>query len=314
MSLWLRLKYLLPSRRRREEREMHDELESLRAIAGARELGNVVQVAERAREEWTWTPLERVRQDVHYAWRTFRRRKAFTLVAALTLAIGIGANVAVFSQVNAVFFKTLPVENPQQLHVLSWTSARRAFARGAFMNASWVARLAAGETIPTFSYAVYLSMRDRITRFSDLACWSAGATGALTEWGPVTVESVSGNYFRTVGVTPVVGRSIEPSDDQAGARPVAVISYGLWQRAFGGDSNVLHKAISIRGSSFAVIGVMPDAFGGLNPAARRDVIAPYAARGLLTPVGLNPRSWGGCQIIGRVRNGVAVEEARAEAE
>jgi len=318
-------------RRDRAEREMTREMEShLELIAddfrrrgmtpeeaqaaARRAFGNIELARESHREARSFSWLEELQRDCAYAVRTLRKSPGFTLAAILILGVGIGANTAVFSQVNAVFFKTLPVHHPHDLRTLSWTSPERAFARGMFQGPSWQARLAAGETIPTFSYSVYLRMRDGVTRFSDLACFASLPAGAMTAAGPVFIELVSGNYFQTIGAAALIGRTINIDDDRPDGPPVAVISYGLWRRAFASDPDILDRTIRIRETPFAIIGVMPQEFGGLNPAVQRDVMLPYANRRLVTPAGLDRNFWGGCQIVGRLQTGAPDEQARAEAE
>src|SRR5262245_38148227 len=117
MSLWRRLKYLLPSYRRFEEREMQEELDALRAIAAPRELGNLTLAAEDARAVWGWTTVENMWKDLHYGFRMLRKHKAFTTVAVLSLAVGIGANTAVFSVIDALLLKRLPIADPDRLVV-----------------------------------------------------------------------------------------------------------------------------------------------------------------------------------------------------
>jgi len=115
VTIWQKLKYLLPSRRRAQEKDMEEELASLAALAEPRELGNMTQTAENARAVWTWTWLEQLFLDMHYALRGMRHSPAFTATAVLSLALGIGANTAIFSLIDALMLRWLPVQNPQEL-------------------------------------------------------------------------------------------------------------------------------------------------------------------------------------------------------
>jgi hypothetical protein len=293
-TLWRKLKYLLPSHRRAEEREMHDELDSLAAMAAPKELGNLTLAAEEARAAWGWIWFDRLVQDLRYAARVLRGSPAFTLVAVLTLALGIGANTAIFTAVNAVFLTRLPIRQPGQLRQLSWSSRKRAFGGKSLMQPMWDAYfLNKGETIVNFSYPVYRNLRDKAVGFSDVACASVA--------GPMTL--ISGNFFRALGLDAILGRTITPDDDKPGGPPVAVISYGFWQSAFGGDPQVLSRTITRDPSgrtlpaALAIVGVLPQEYFGLNPASagRRIYAALQAAS---TPAALtDDRNWNTCAAV-----------------
>src|SRR5260370_30392417 len=124
MGVWRKFKYLLPSYRRAQERDMQEELESLSAMAEARDLGNVTRAAEGARGVWSWTWLEQLYRDVQYASRTMRHNPGFTTTAVLSLALGIGANTAIFSLIDALMLRWLPVRDPQALVQLKMQAAR----------------------------------------------------------------------------------------------------------------------------------------------------------------------------------------------
>ena len=307
MSLWRRLKYLLPAQRRAEERDMQEELQSLASIAGPNELGNLTTAAENARAAWGWTWLERLVQDARYARRQLGRNPGFTLVVMLTLAIGIGANTAFFSLINAVLWTALPVKDPAQLRELSWLPSRPG---------------PDGEIVPKneFTYAAYETMHGQnesgaATSFADLACWKNLGPNfpvAVRELGRVDAQVVSGNYFSTLGVSPILGRVITPDDDRYNASErVVVISYRLWQRAYGGDRAALGRAVNIDGRQFQIVGVTPRDFFGLDASKVPEVFAPLRAA--------RPPEWliddpAACNIVARLHAGVSGEAARAEAE
>ena len=317
MSAWKRLRYLLPRPRRAEERDMREELDSLAAIAGAKELGNLTLAAENARAAWGWTWLERLAQDLRYAARSLRGSPAFTLVAVLTLALGIGANTTIFTALNAVFLTKLPVRQPDRLRQLSWSSRKRAFGGKSLMQPLYDAYfLNKGETISNFSYPVYRNLRDKATSFSDVAC--ERSTGAMT--------FVSGNFFRTVGLDAILGRTFTPDDDRPGAPPAAVISYGFWQGAFGGDPQALSRTIArdqngrALSTALTIVGILPQDYFGINPASagariytprQPAALQPAAVANALT----DDRNWTACDtVIARLRPGVFDEQARAESE
>src|SRR5262252_3758225 len=196
-----------------------------------------------------------------YGFRQIRKNRAFALIAILTLAIGIGSTTVIFTEVNAVFLRSLPVEKPEQLRILSWTSKKRSFAGRSFASKFWEQRIARGETIEFFSYSAFDVLHRKTTTLEAVGCSWAGSATALVESGKFDVELVSGEYFRTLAATPILGRTITEDDDRPnGNTRVAVISYGFWQRAFGGNPDVLGQKVRVRGTPFEVIGVLPAGF------------------------------------------------------
>src|ERR1051326_8069382 len=137
MMFWSKLKFLLPWKRRSEEQDMQEELESLKAMAERRELGNFALAAEDARAVRTWTWLEQLAQDIRYAFRAMRRSKAFSLLAVLSLALGIGANTAIYSFMDSILLRPLPVPNPESLVVLKWRTIKGASYSMATKGFSW---------------------------------------------------------------------------------------------------------------------------------------------------------------------------------
>src|SRR5262245_39973713 len=181
-------------------------------------------------------------QDLRFAVRMLARTPAFTIAAVLTLALGIGANTAIFSVVYAILLKPLPYPNPDQL-----IAAHDTFAAVPIASVSW---------------PKYLALRDRNRTLTALG---AGATGAITLTGrgepqQITVSRVSGDYFDVFGVAPLAGRTIRRDDDTPTAEPVIVLSYGVWQRVFGGSANVVGQTIRTDGRSRTIVGVMPPDF------------------------------------------------------
>ena len=260
-------------------------------VKARREFGNVMLTAERSREVRSWVLLEQFVQDTRYARRTLLKRPVFLAVAGVTLAVGIGANTAAFTLLNAVFLETLPVESPDQLHLFRWSSPTQTFPTG---------------SIP---YRIYLDMRERTAMFEDMLC-QQGARGAIGEWGQAEIELVSGNYFQVLGIGTALGRSIGPQDDRVGEpAQVAVISYGLWQRSFAGSPEVIDRTIRIHGVPFQIVGVTDEGFAGTSPLSPRDVRLPLAAYPLIADQPLAT-----CNVVGRRRPDISASEARAEAE
>jgi len=237
-------------RRSERERDMQEELDSLSVLAREQgepnALGNLTRTAEEAREAWSWMWWDRLAQDLRYAARSLRAQPAFTAIAVSMLALGIGLNTIIFTAVNTVFLQPLPVENHSALRLLSWKSAKRSFGGRFLTQPMWDANvLNRGEGLKYFPYPVYLSLRDRATSFSDLACTRPGPSVNLPDGRSKGIQAVSGNFFRTLGVDAVVGRTITPDDDRPGSVTVAVISYSLWQETFGGDPSVLNQTLKL---------------------------------------------------------------------
>jgi len=261
--------------------------------------------------------IESFRRDVRFATRGLRRAPAFTTAAVLMLAVGIGAVTMVFTEVNAVFLKTLPIAAPEQLRKLSWTSRARVFAGPQFARYG-DAVMARGGTLETFPYSIYTLMQSPPAGIESVACMAGGSLRVVGEGGFVNGVAVTGNFFSTVGIRMALGRPLGPDDDRAGAEPVVVISHGFWQRAFGGDPSVLGRTTRLRGIPFRIIGVMAEGFAGIDPTDPREVIIPFAARAMTTAspgsAPFDPDRWGTCSLIARVKQDASEEPARLAAE
>jgi predicted permease len=238
-------------------------------------------------------------QDLKYGLRMLMRSPGFAAVAVLTLALGIGPTTAIFSLVSAVLLRPLPaVRNPGQLVMLE--------------------RIQKGFTGDDFGYPDYLDYRDRNRTFAGLLADSSAAlsfSNGTTE--RILGSLVSGNYFSTLGVQPAIGRLIEPGDAQvAGEAPVAVLSYGFWQRAFGRDPAVVGRVIHLNGHTFTVVGVATAGFEGTRIGMAFDVWLPITmhpqAMPLLSGDSLQNRAWGWIEILGRLKPRVSPEEAQAD--
>jgi putative ABC transport system permease protein len=219
--------------------------------------------------------------DLKYAWRSLFRSPAVTLTAVLTLALGIGANTAIFSVVYALLLKPLPFREPDRLIYVHDTFP-------AVANAS-------------MSWPKFLALRDGNRTLDALA---ATASGTLTITGrgepqQVVATRVTGDFFKVLGVRPLAGRGIVRADDVPNGAPVVVLTYGLWQRAFGGDPGIVGAAITADGAERTVIGIMPPGF-------------VYPARGeAWVPLAVNPQAQNGSflRLTGRLRDGVTVPQA-----
>jgi predicted permease len=226
--------------------------------------------------------------DIRYGLRTLGRSPGFLAVAVLTLALGIGANTAIFSVVDAVLLRSLPFRAPDQLVALFETES----APGNY----------------PLTGADYLDWRAQNQTFEDMATYSYqesfNASGAGEPERAVVVETQS-NFFSMLGVEPTIGRAFLNGEDQAGRNHVAVLSYGFWQRHFGGDKSALGKSVLLNGEHYEVVGVMPSWY--LIPAAA-DMWTPIDA----SLKGLGGRGSHHLRALGRIKAGISVEQARAD--
>jgi predicted permease len=257
--------------------------------------------------------------DVRLAVRLWARTPGFSAIAIATIGLGIGASTALVAQVKAVFWTPLPVSAPQDLRFMAWTSPRHPYVLGP--------NVLAGPTIAgvpmygSVSYTAFLAMRDETTAFSDVACWAdlgEARPVILGELGFGTVQFVSGNYFRTLGVRAALGRTIQPEDHALPAwSPVAMISHRFWLRTFGGASDVTSRTLRLNGRPFAIVGVVPEGFFGVDPSVSPDIVVPNGAVEVAAAT-QNPLQnrglWNPCRIVARLRPGRTDEEARLDLE
>ena len=300
----------------RLEREMEEEiafhLEMRRrdghtpAEARAR-FGNSVLVTEQMRETHTLRFLESVEQDVRYAFRAFRRSPVFTAVAVVSLALGIGANSAIFTVTNAVLLKMLPVERPDALRLLTWTSLPKTAMSS--INGSYERKPGGRVGSDSFSYPVYLALRKN-PFFEDLFAFKA-RTGVTTLIGGhserTRVDLVSGNLYGALGVRPVMGRAIVPQDDVAGTSShVVVLGYNYWKRRFGRDVGALNTTISLNNEPFTVIGVNPPNFDGFRAGDDVDLFIPLVSIKIVDPVlPVDDANVWWVNVMGRLKPGVS---------
>lgn len=255
-----------------------------------RRFGNLGTQIENTRSRTMFSWIDSTLTDVRYALRALRKAPAFAVVAILSLAIGIGANTAVFSVFNAVLLKSLPVEHPEQL----------------------VSVLRDGDN--KYTNPLWESIRDEQDVFSGVFAFGRRDfnTSTAGEARRVDASVVSGDYFRTLGVLPAMGRTLTREDDVRGCVGTAVISDGYWRSEYGNDPATVGKTLSLEGNPFVIVGVLkPDFFGvtvGVNP----QVYVPICAMGILQgPTSLDARSSWFLQIIGRPKPGLTVTQVKA---
>jgi putative ABC transport system permease protein len=210
--------------------------------------------------------LETISQDVRYGIRQLKQSPGFTLVAVLSLALGIGANTAIFQLVNAIRLTMLPVENPNELASIT-------FDKDAGRAGWWSSRSA------NFTYAQWEQVRDRQQAFTGVLAWSAARFNLAGGGEPRFAEGlyVSGDFFRVLGVKAALGRTFTAQDDNQACAAGAVVSHAFWQREFGGDPRILGRMVSWDGHAVPVIGVTPPSFFGVEVGNRYDVAIPLCA-------------------------------------
>jgi predicted permease len=262
--------------------------------------------------------LDGLRQDLRYGFRLLGKSPGFTAVVVLSLALGIGANTAIFSLIDAVMLRMLPVKSPEQLVLLSWASPKWEATYHNYSGWGGCGGKPGMKSGCSFSYPVFEDIQAHNGVFSEVL-----ADGGMDEVnlvlngraGLTETEPVSGGYFATLGVQPILGRAITPEDDRPGAVPVAVIGEGLWERRFGREASALGRAVSINGATFTIVGVAPARFAGLQPGFRKDLWIPLAmlpnVRPSMKASMFHQRDAWWVIVVGRLKPGVGEVQARA---
>lgn len=284
-----------------EELAFHIEMREQRLIDGGvppgearararREFGNATFLTERSLGAWRYAFMDTLAQDIRYGLRTLAKNPPFTATALLSIALGIGANTAIFSVFDALIFRPLPVAKPRELVL----ATRRVEGRPNLMLSNRQRQAFAGsETLE----GLCASRHSRVT---------AVASG---ESRIVEAMLAGGNCFSLLGVSARTGRMIAEADDQPGAEGAAVLSYGYWQRQFGADPGVVGRAITLQDKPFTIVGVAPKGFIGLEPGAPVDVIASINSLGGQLPK-IPDVQW--LRLLGRLKPGISIQQAQAD--
>jgi predicted permease len=292
--------------------------------AARRELGNLALVQEDTRATWSWTLLEQLVQDLRYGARTMLCNPAFTVLASLSLALGIGANTAIYSLMDALLMRRLPVVNPASLVLLKWHITGKEttdhtvvhHASGYFDDDPKM-----GKTSPIFPFPAFEVLRRSSGALSVLFAYRpAGRRNVIVgQQAEITGgEYVSGDYFRGLGIIPAAGRLIMRDDDLVGAPAVVVLSHGFAETRFGDAAGAVGQKVLIDNVPFTTIGVAPRGFFGVDQSKSPDLYLPFHADLLLDPE-REPGSIGRYQdehyywteMMGRLRPGVTVVQAHA---
>jgi macrolide transport system ATP-binding/permease protein len=336
-----RLRWLTQSNRKdaelREELQFHldEEAEQHHAEGLAeeqsrwlarRELGNLTLLQEDTRAVWRCAILEQLGQDLRYAFRTMTANRLFTLLVITSLALGIGANTAIYSFMDAILLRSLPVSDPKSLAVLNWhaKSTKGDFVmRG--MSGTTYDDPHSGVTGGIFPFPAFELFQKSDSVFSTVFAFYRSSEAKhlnVSIKGEADLAAgvyVSGDYFRGLVVLPVAGRLIVPDDDRAGAPPVAVVSYTFSQNRFGEAANAVGQSILIDKLPFTITGVTPPEFFGVDPETAPDIYLPMHTNELLgaaNPFGFRSedylaQNYYWVQVMGRLRPGVGLAEAQA---
>ena len=292
--------------------------------AAYRELGNTTLLREETRATWGWTLCEQFLQDVRYALRMIRGNPTFSAMAILSLALGIGANTAIFSFMDSILLRSLPVNHPESLALLNWhTQKGRNSVLFSGSGSIWKdAKL--GSTAGIFPYPAFEALQGSSGAiFSSVFAYYPLETAHMMVKGQAELaygEYVSGEYFHGLGVAPAAGRMIVADDDRAGATAVAVVSFAFSQKHFGDPAQAVGQTVQVNGVPFTVAGVAPPEFFGVDPAAAPAFYIPLHANLLLeTHIGpndglakqyLDPYYYW-IEMMGRLRPGVSLPQAQA---
>jgi putative ABC transport system permease protein len=226
---------------------------------------------------------------MRYALRTLLKKPGFSLIAVLTLALGIGASTAIFTVVDAALLRGLPYKSPEQLYHLWEKRPQQEFSQR------------------EFSYPDYQDYQQNGV-FEGIAAYTGGG-GIMSGRGEperIFSPAATANFFSVLGVEPAIGRTFQPGEDKPGSQRVAVLTYGMWQRRFGGDAGILGQSLTINGESYIVVGVLP---AGFQFALRQaDLWVPYQPN----EAQLTRRFMHGTNVIGRLKSGVSVDQAQTE--
>jgi putative ABC transport system permease protein len=313
MEIWRRLLFYL--RRNRfdceleEEMRFHLELKAKANLkagmtpeearsASQRQFGNRTLLQEVSREMWRFNSIERLGQDLRYGARMLLKHKGFTAVAVLTLALGIGANSAIFSVVNSVLLRELPYREPERLVAVfpEWVIPQVGISRGS-----------------VFTGADFRDLRDQNQSFEQAAAYSTLNFNLTGSGEPEALEGVraTANLFATLGVEPRSGRAFLPEEDQPGNNRVVILSDGLWRRRFGSDPRIVGRTITLNNEPYAVIGVAPPDFQ-FPPKESRSAVDFY------TPLALPPEEWNNrvphrYSVIARLKSRLRIEQAQSDA-
>ena len=266
--------------------------------------------------------MNRLVQDIRYGFRMLAKSPGFAAVAVLTLALGIGANTAIFSMIDAILMRSLPVQDAQSLVVLQWSARKRIdiHSSSSYGDCNQQRQRNGPNSSCSFSEPFFHDVAAQVKAFSSVAAFAYGGQLDLSGNGTASVlsaQAVSGEFFPTLGIRAETGRLIAPSDDSVSAPAVVVLNYGYWKTQFGGSQSAIGKTVRLNNVPFTIIGVADARFDSLSPGRVYDVWVPLSSLAQLSP-----HSWVKARatdvyswwlvIIGRLKPGVSRGQAQAE--
>ena len=248
-------------------------------------------------------------QDVRYGFRMLAKSPGFTTVAVLSLALGIGANAAIFSLLDAILLKSLPVRNPHELLSLAWVGGISPYT-----SYCYTFSLPGGQTRSNvFTYPAYREFRDHSGDLAEVCAFVEYRQNVLVARGQASTAAgllVSGNFFRGLGLSPFLGQAITPDHDRPEAQPVVVLSHAAWQQLFGADPDVVGQSLTINAKDFTIIGVLPQDFLGVRAGYRCDFYIPIASESQVRSNLESTDQWW-VQVMARLSPGVTDEQLRS---
>jgi predicted permease len=339
MKLFASLRWLLKSlfHRSRLERDMDEELRDFveqraaakmqtgltrqQAVREARmEMGSMDSVKEKVRAVGWETTFHSLWQDVRFAFRMLRKSPSFTAIAILTLALGIGANTAIFSFIDAVLLRSLPVKDPQQLVVFRWSARANPKLHGHSEYGDCADQPGIGDC--SFSIPFFKTIRGQAGVFSGMAAFAGPLDVDLSGNGAASIVRglyVSGDFFSTLGVYTFIGRPLTPADETTSAPPAIVLDYGYWQRAFGGQRSVIGRTIHLDNIPVTIVGVAEPHFTNLTPGKAQDFFMPFSLGNRVRGEWWrnqdrfgDPTNWW-VVMLGRLKPGLSIGQAQATA-
>ncbi len=326
-ALVRRLKYLF--RRKEFEREIEEEMryhltmkaESSGEQNATKQFGNIALLKEDSRAAWGFVWVDQILMDVRYALRGMRLNPLFTAMAVLSLALGIGANTAIYSFMHAILLRSLPVPHPEQLAAFTWRTPKRGASVVHGLNGTMYRYGKSGSESPNFPFAAWEEFRADHSILSSLFAYVPAYDWNVVARNQAEVTRgmfVSGNFYSGLGVTSALGRVLTDEDDRAGAAHVAVLSYGYWHSRFLADPGALGQTILVNRIPFTIVGISAAGFFGVDSSIDPAVFLPLHSYALFArDPGREERSrfldrnfyW--LEMMGRLRPDVSIEQAQA---
>src|SRR5579859_1466578 len=328
----------LHRRRKRLNEELNEEIQGLLELAAREnmelglapkdaqtaarhEFGSIALAEEVTRDMWGGRWFADLLQDIRFALRTLRKWPGFTAVAVFTLALGVGANTAIFSFIDAVLLRSIPVKDPLQLVVFNWSARANPKLQGHSGYGDCADQTGIGDC--SFSIPFFKTVRAQAGAFSGLAAFAGPINVDLSGNGAASIARglyVSGDFFSTLGVKAFIGRPLAPSDDSPSAPPAIVLNYAYWVRAFGSDRSTVGRTVRLDNTTATIVGVAEPRFTNLTPGKSPDCFMPFSLADNVRGEWWgdenrlsDPTDWW-IVILGRLKPGISIGQAQAAAD